>query len=232
MTVLWMTRARLRQDASLAALAPVLLPTEPGPRIGMAHRLVWTLFGDQPDRRRDFLWREDRPGQFIILSARKPDEGLLFTLETKPFAPRLEAGDHLRFMLRVNPTITHAVPDRAQPGKRDDVVMNALNSVPKEDRACKRKVLIQSTAAGWLACRAERAGFAVLALQADGYDQIRILRDESGTRARFGPIRFSVLDLEGVLEVNDPALFLTSLASGFGRAKAFGCGLMLIRRTT
>jgi CRISPR system Cascade subunit CasE len=39
-----------------------------------------------------------------------------------------------------------------------------------------------------------------------------------------------VLDFEGVLEVTDPVRFLAALANGFGRARAFGCGLMLIRR--
>lgn len=231
MTALWITRARLRQDASLAALVPVLLPEEPSARIGMAHRLVWTLFGDGPDRRRDFLWREDRPGEFMILSAREPNDGLLFNLETKSFAPRLEAGDRLCFRLRINPTITHAVPDRARRGKRDDIVMNALDSVPQEQRAGKRKALIQSTAAAWLKTRAERAGFNLLALQADGYDQITIPRDASKASKKVKPIRFSVLDLEGVLEVKNPVLFLASVASGFGRARAFGCGLMLIRRS-
>jgi CRISPR system Cascade subunit CasE len=33
-----------------------------------------------------------------------------------------------------------------------------------------------------------------------------------------------------VLEVVSPDVFLEALARGFGKAKAFGCGLMLIRR--
>ena len=41
---------------------------------------------------------------------------------------------------------------------------------------------------------------------------------------------FGVMDFSGMLEVKDPARFLTQLAQGFGRARAFGCGLMLIRR--
>jgi len=36
--------------------------------------------------------------------------------------------------------------------------------------------------------------------------------------------------MTGALEIADPAAFLARLAQGFGRAKAFGCGLMLIRR--
>ena len=34
----------------------------------------------------------------------------------------------------------------------------------------------------------------------------------------------------GVVEVTDPTAFLSRLAQGFGSAKAFGNGLMLIRR--
>ncbi|MFC7557472.1 type I-E CRISPR-associated protein Cas6/Cse3/CasE [Pseudoroseomonas wenyumeiae] len=39
-----------------------------------------------------------------------------------------------------------------------------------------------------------------------------------------------MLDLTGILVVRDVALFLPALAAGFGRARAFGYGLMLIRR--
>jgi len=44
-----------------------------------------------------------------------------------------------------------------------------------------------------------------------------------------GPV-FGSLDISGVLEVRDPAVFLGNLSKGFGRARAFGRGLMLIRR--
>ena len=40
----------------------------------------------------------------------------------------------------------------------------------------------------------------------------------------------AAIDYEGLLEVRDPAVFTTALAQGIGKAKAFGCGLMLIRR--
>ena len=41
---------------------------------------------------------------------------------------------------------------------------------------------------------------------------------------------FSTLDFDGLLEVREPAAILPSIARGFGAAKAYGCGLMLIRR--
>ena len=43
--------------------------------------------------------------------------------------------------------------------------------------------------------------------------------------------QFGVLDMSGVVRVEEPALFLERIAQGFGRAKSFGHGLMLIRRT-
>lgn len=47
---------------------------------------------------------------------------------------------------------------------------------------------------------------------------------------RKGQPQFGILDLAGHLEVIEPTTFMTALGTGFGRAKAFGCGLMLIRR--
>jgi len=43
-------------------------------------------------------------------------------------------------------------------------------------------------------------------------------------------IRFSTLDFTGLLTVTDPDVFLDKLEQGIGPAKAFGCGLMLLKR--
>lgn len=40
MTTLFLTRARLRRDAPVAALARQLVPSEPGARTLAAHRLI------------------------------------------------------------------------------------------------------------------------------------------------------------------------------------------------
>ena len=63
----------------------------------------------------------------------------------------------------------------------------------------------------------------------DGYTQVQVERNVvRGSKKR--PAGFSVLNLSGELEVTDPAAFLSRLPEGFGSAKAFGNGLMLIRR--
>lgn len=227
MTKLWLTRARLRRDASIATLAPVLLPEDDDLRTSVSHRLVWSLFADTADRRRDFLWREDSPGHFMVLSARPPEEAgnRLFSLDTKAFAPRLEAGDRLHFTLRANPTVAHAVPGRARRSPRRDVVMAALHDIPPgAARQQARPGLVQETGAAWMLGVATQSGFDAETIRADSYTQLRI------PRASGQPIRLSTLDVEGVLRVTAPDTFLAKLAVGFGRAKAFGCGLMLIRR--
>ncbi len=228
MTALWLTRARLRQDASLAALAPVLLPEDAEARAGVAHRLVWTLFADSAERTRDFLWREDKPGCFMVLSSRQPvtEAERLFTIDTKPFAPALDRGDRLGFLLRANPTIDHAVPARTRRSVRSDVVMDLLRSVPPgEERRRVRPQIIQEAGAAWLLRVGGRCGFVPKVVQADGYDQLKIPRAPGKAS-----VSVSTLEFEGVLEVTDPGIFLTHLGAGFGRARAFGCGLMLIRR--
>ncbi|NVN31737.1 type I-E CRISPR-associated protein Cas6/Cse3/CasE, partial [Endobacter medicaginis] len=70
------------------------------------------------------------------------------------------------------------------------------------------------------------AGFEPLGgVAVDGYERRRV------PRASGPPAVFGVLDFDGELRVTDPARFLARLAGGFGRARAFGCGLMLIRRS-
>jgi len=221
-----LARARLRRDRPADALARILVPEEAGARIGAAHSLVWALFADGPDRRRDFLWREVRPGEFLILASRTPaDPHDLFDLEYKPFAPVLRPGQRLGFDLRANPVVSvHETP--GQRGRRADVVMHALHDLGPGERASARDAAVREAGAAWLARKGSTAGFGIATerLYIDGYETVRIPRN--GERA----IIFSTLTFQGVLTVDDPERFVASILKGFGAAKAFGCGLMLIRR--
>lgn len=223
MTGLYLSRATLRRDAPILALARALIHEDEGVRIGAAHRLVWTLFGDSSERRRDFLWRAKGQAGFLILSARPPqDPEGLFDLETKPFAPVLRAGQRLRFSLRANPVV--AIPlAQGQRGKRHDVVMHALCAVPPGQRAAARREAIETAGRAWLHRQAQRAGFRVEdGVAVDGYEQLRIPREKAPA------MRLSVLEFDGVLTVGDPEGLLAAMTRGFGRGRAFGCGLMLI----
>ena len=225
MSALFLGRATLRRDAPAVALAGLLVPEGSEARTAAAHRLVWALFADGPDRQRDFLWREERPGMFMTLSSRPPvDPHGLFDLVYQDFSPALAPGDRLRFSLRANAIIARSAGN-GKPSRRGDVVMDALHALPRTERGAARQETVLTAGRAWLAAQGVRHGFTPDAsVLVDGYDTRRLLR-EGGA-----PLRFSSLDLDGGLTVDDPVLFMSQVSKGFGRAKAFGCGLMLIRR--
>ncbi len=189
------------------------------------NRLVWALLTDGPDRQRDFLWREEGPGRFMALSTRPPTPMPdLFDVDAKPFEPALARGDRLVFSLRANPVVAR-VAAPGQRGKRHDVVMDALHALPQAQRAAARLGAVADAGQAWLERQGAAHGFTLAeGVGVDGYEPVRIPRD-SGK-----PARFSQMDFTGRLTVTDPEVFLASLSRGFGRARAFGCGLMLIRR--
>ena len=231
MTALWLSRAHLRRDtAAVAALSRLLVPEDGHARIAAAHRLVWALFADTPDRRRDFLWREEAPGRFMTLSARAPDGELeLFEVEARPFEPALVEGDRLTFTLRANPVVSRPA-EAGRRGIRHDVVMDALRRLPEGERATRRLDVAREAGLAWLRRQGETHGFAPSDdVGVDGYEPVHLRRDDAAS-GRHASIRFSRLEFTGRLTVTDPARFVPRLGLGFGHARAFGCGLMLIRR--
>lgn len=219
MSGLWFSRVRLRSGPDVAALAAALMPAGE-PSLGSDHRLMWTLFPG-PDETRDFLWRRAGAAPaWLLLSRRRPvAQTPLLRVESKAFEPSLASGDRLAFDLRLNATV--ARKDGGGRGQRHDVAMDLLRHVPPGERAGERMDLAERAARDWLAAHAD--GFRLDALALEGYRRERLPR--RGRDAAFG-----VFDTAGRLTVTDPARFLSRLAQGFGRARAFGCGLMLIRR--
>ena len=193
---------------------------------------------------------------YYVLSADAPSqENPIFDVATKPFQPVLKAGDQLSFRLRANPTIA-----RRQEGKKHstkhDVLMDAqiqwmtnacserqLSSTKQKDSLkqalfnhdnfstkegryqLQRQLDIakDKAAAQWLTMRGETNGFTINSLQTTGYQWHAL--PEKGRNAGF-----SSLDYEGVLTVKDPQLLCNLLIKGIGPSKAFGCGLMMVKR--
>lgn len=194
------------------------------------HRVVWTWFADHPERRRDFLYRYEGEGlttRFYTLSTRIPvDSYSLWHIESKPFAPKLSSGDRLHFSLRANPTRrkVHG-PGR---GKRHDVVMDEkLSARTRGGSPEPHSQTVETTCVAWLASRAEACGFEIADgdVRTDGYRSIRFSRGRGKDDASV-----TMVDFDGRLTIRDPSQFIESVTQGIGAAKAFGCGLMLIRR--
>lgn len=219
----YLIRARLKRAAPIATLAPLLLPAEISPRAAAGHRLVWSLFADDAAKKRDFLWREDDSGRFLVLAPEPPRPSEIFDLECKPFAPALAPGERLRFMLRANATVARNTAGKR--GVRTDVVMAAIHHLPKGERAAPRREAIETAGRDWLRRQAATHGFTLSEdIAVDGYNLLKLPRPGGKL------IELSTLDFTGILEVANPETFLAALCRGFGRARAFGCGLMLIRR--
>jgi CRISPR system Cascade subunit CasE len=227
MSDLFLSRISLRDEPSVATLGAILFDTSGRHRSEASRRLVWTLFADRADRSRDFLWREDQAGRFYVLSSRPPqDKHQLFNVETKEFEPALSPDDRLDFSLRANATTSRPRGDAKRAGKRDDVVMAALKAIPAGGRAEARKELVRREGLAWLRGQARASGFEFddQNVRVDGYQPVTIRGDGKSA------VKLSIIEFDGTLTVRDPGVFLGKVASGFGRGKAFGLGLMLIRR--
>lgn len=196
------------------------------------HQLLWTLFPNEPDADRDFLFKRDEERgfpQFYMVSAREPISlaGIL-DVKTKGYQPQIETGDRLAFTLRANPVRTRKVDDYSKKRKRDDVVMLLKNKYKTDgvlaQNTPSKAALSQEAGEQWLNSRAERCGFELEVVRADSYIQHRFTRKSR-------EIRYSSMDFQGTLSVIDPEKFTYTLINGIGPAKAFGCGLMLVRRS-
>lgn len=189
------------------------------------HALVWRAFA-KVDTRRDFVFRIDQGEQglpqYYVVSQRPPQvlPGLL--IDTKPFAPKLAEGDEIAFVLRANPTVA-----RAQgPGRRsvrDDVMMSVKHRLREQLPPAQLVEEMQQAARDWLLARADTLGLDIGGLE--------VLADrQQHLRHKGRHIRFTEVDYQGVAQVTDPARLLEALQGGIGRARGFGCGLLLIRR--
>ncbi|ASM76182.1 type I-E CRISPR-associated protein Cas6/Cse3/CasE [Vitreoscilla filiformis] len=210
------------------------------------HQWLWRLFPAEAGTARDFLFRRQEVGglpRYHLVSQRAPQSpGEAWLLQTRPYAPKLEAGERLAFELLACPTVRHGRDPRDGKSRRHDVVMEAKKTLlaerslsrwadwPASDGRPDLYALVQSTCTAWLARRGERAGFVLdeACCVVSAYQPMRQRR--SSAPADEAPLQFSTVELSGELTVQDPSAFTHMLTHGLGSAKAFGCGLMLVRR--
>lgn len=209
-----------------------------------AHQWLWQLFPDC--RERGFLFRQEPRGQFFVLSTCEPlSRHELFSVETKPFSPRLEDGLSLDFQLRANPVI-------CRNNRRNDVMMDAKYQAKMQGVDSDKVWSMQVDAAlSWLARQGLQNGFR---LEAPSFDEFaawagdEFAQDASGAQQRLGvtvqayrqhqfkrradeaAISYSSVDYVGRLTITDTPLFERALFQGIGKSKALGCGMLMIKR--
>ncbi len=193
------------------------------------HQRIWNLFADTPDRKRDFLYRQETSNgwpTFYTVSHREPmDLHGIWEIELKEYNPLLRPGQRLGFALRVNPFRSRRDENAKQ--RRHDVVMEEKLKLKREGKNFELPDIVQEQGLRWLQERAESHGFSISPnnVRVDGYQQHKLFKKNNI------PIIFSTLDFNGILTVTELDVFITKcLYTGFGPAKGFGCGLMLVRR--
>lgn len=208
------------------------------------HQLMWTLFPNRPKESRMFLFRQEIENEqlsdsygvhgiplFYVVSSCKPIEQTdILNVETKEYSPKISEGDKLAFSLRVNPIVS-----RKQEGKKNskhndlfmDVKYHALRE-NKELSSEEIKQKQQEAVVEWLSRRGGSSGFVLYdkdKTEVTGYNQHIFSR-----KSKKEKIKFSSVDISGILEVTDVNSFLKILGDGLGSSKSFGCGMMMIRR--
>ncbi len=197
------------------------------------HQQLWQLFPEAPDKTRDFIFHSEQRQMsrvYHLVSKRKPLENLIpWEVQTKSYDPKIATGQRLTFKLNVNPVVSRK--DKAGRSHRHDVVMDAkqqlkAEGIPQHERPASGEI-IQKAGINWLNQRSEKNGFSFQKQEVivDGYERRKAYKGPGKS-----PIEYSVLGFSGILTVIDPVLFKEILINGIGPAKAFGCGLMLIRR--
>jgi CRISPR system Cascade subunit CasE len=225
---LWESRVTFAPPNAQAVLALLDRTAQRDP-VQLGHRLLWTLFADDPDRRRDFLYliEQERPFTAIVRSARPPVDGFggMWQVERSyRFAPVLEKGTRLRFRLKAVPVTWVRHGDNG-PTRRQDVIVAAWQRLPAHKRADEdRRAEVAGAAIDrWLAQQGERCGFSAEEARLLDYDRCRVPTARPGRKIVFGAVT-----LEGRLVVQSVEPFQLALRQGLGSARGFGHGLLQI----
>lgn len=125
---MYLSRIRLKQEMQPTQLAQMIKDRQ---NYGL-HRLFWGVFEHNPEKKRNFLFREEMskeqnlggrrlkadPVYYLLSNERPIDDHAFFDIECKEYNPKLEIGDVLSFKVRVNPVVKRN-------NKRHDIIMNA-----------------------------------------------------------------------------------------------------------
>ena len=220
------------------------------------HQALWQLFDLPTGSDRPFLYREyERGGQtfYYVLSTLKPNlNHPFFTVEAKVFNPNFFAGQRLAFEQRANPV--SSLKDNEGRASRHDVLMLAKKSMIAQgfDDAYSVDQAMFDAGVDWITSQQRMQSWGVVIhpnLELSAYTQHQLRRtkddldkqkqpdnninnsnaDKEQHKAKNKMIQFSSIDYAGALEIQDVDLFCSQMIRGFGKQKAFGCGLMLVR---
>lgn len=167
------------------------------------HQWIWEALPDDPDAKRDFLFRSDVKGgvlRILLLSERVPERRGNIEWKTTEVSDTFLGHGAYRFQLRANPTFRRS-SDHKRLAIFDEMKIRDWFTRKLEDAGCMVSDLETTTP--------------------------RRLMFRKGVGTRPGTV-YSV-DASGTLVVRDGAAFRKAFDVGIGPAKGFGLGLLLLQ---
>jgi len=186
------------------------------------HRCLWTLFPGQPrevrkdaeSSRQGFLFRTEdqqhgRPMRVLVQSRLEPFAAPGITMiGCREINPQPQHGQLLAFILTANPVKTIVdVQREAKPGKTKT--------------KCRVPLIREEEQLDWLSRKVDGA----VEVQSVTIQNHAPTHFRKGDRAG----KVATVTFDGLLRVRDAELLIALLENGIGPAKAFGCGLLLVR---
>jgi CRISPR system Cascade subunit CasE len=191
------------------------------------HQLIRSLFPDSYEGSLLFRKTEEcKKPAFYIVSKIRPNQSNSMSIDSKKYAPNLIKGQLLHFSLIANPAITVHVENRHN-GVRYDVWMDTKKK-GKEKGELAENIFLKcyENTKEWLIYRSNKFGFKVKNVDIERYVHHSFIKTKDKNKVSFGAV-----DYRGIIEVVDPDIFINkTLFTGMGPSKAFGCGLMLVKK--
>jgi CRISPR system Cascade subunit CasE len=197
------------------------------------HQNIWALVSRNRKQKRDFLYRVEYDAYqnikhiYLLAPNQISSQNNIRIAVSPKYQPQLEMGEFLYFKLRANPIIKRKENGKA---KEYGIIMDAKHQFNKNGQNYQEQFslneLIHDVGIKWLVRKGEQHGFSVKQVE------VKIDNDCEYTVKPPGKQAFTLrtLDFEGRLKIVNAGRLKKALFEGIGSAKAFGCGLMLVRR--
>lgn len=195
-------------------LTKCILARSPDLNPYLYHRKIWQLFPEETDAKRDFLFwvQEQNSKELIILlqSQQKPIQNgdSIKIIQTKEYNPVVKSGKSFRFIIRTNPIKT--IKD-----------LKGRKNSKGDPKAVRVPLIKEKHLENWIKKRfANKAELLELSINVEPETIFWKQRKK-------GIIR-TVL-FKGIIKIENEPKFRELIKKGIGPAKAFGCGLLLIK---
>lgn len=181
------------------------------------HRALWKGFPENADAKRDFLFCVEQSdyesAEILMQSDRRPEipYDSIHILACKSYQPVFVEGHRLGFRLIANPI--KMINDE-----------NGRQNSKGETKKCRVPLIREEDQRAWIE-RKVVAAASIETLSVDPVSPVKFRKTRDDRAGKIQPVRF-----QGILKVEDAGAMTVLLQNGIGPAKAFGCGLMLVRR--